>query len=233
MAKETQVLVVGAGPTGPRSRTRLTHLGVAVRIIDKTAQPGTTSRALVMHARILELYDQLGWPKAVIAQASSSRRQLWVAGKHVARAPFGDMGEGFSPYPFALIYPQDAHEKFLVERLHALGVEVERTTELVSFEAGEGGVRANLRRADGSQDACECAFIAGCDGAHTLFSFLPPDDLPSRLGMFPRMIYIECSGLTYGHNMNKYVQFSGLIFNPPSDKPASNRRIFRHHSLHP
>ena len=56
MAKETDVLIVGAGPTGLVLALWLTHLGVRVRIVDKTAQPGTTSRALVMHARILEQY---------------------------------------------------------------------------------------------------------------------------------------------------------------------------------
>ena len=55
----SDVLIVGAGPTGLVLALWLTKLGVKVRIIDKTAEPGTTSRALAVHARTLELYRQL------------------------------------------------------------------------------------------------------------------------------------------------------------------------------
>ena len=47
---------------------------------------------------------------------------------------FGDMGAGLSPFPYALIFPQDEHERLLIERLAEAGVEVERETELLGFE---------------------------------------------------------------------------------------------------
>ena len=53
---DTDVLIVGAGATGLVLALWLTRLGVRVRLIDKTDAPGTTSRALVIHARTLELY---------------------------------------------------------------------------------------------------------------------------------------------------------------------------------
>ena len=56
---DTDVLIIGAGPTGPVLALWLTKLGVKVRIVDKTAEPGTTSRAVAVHARTLELYRQL------------------------------------------------------------------------------------------------------------------------------------------------------------------------------
>jgi len=75
------------------------------------------------------------------------------------------IGEGLTPYAFALIFPQDAHERLLIERLSALGIDVERRTELLRFSQHEGGVTATLRRPDGSEEVCEAAYIAGCDGA--------------------------------------------------------------------
>ena len=63
---ETEVLIVGAGPTGLVLALWLAKLGVAVRILDKTAEPGTTSRALAVHARTLELYHQMDLTEAVI-----------------------------------------------------------------------------------------------------------------------------------------------------------------------
>src|SRR5260370_34805375 len=93
---------------------------------------------------------------------------LWVAGKKAARAVFGDMGAGLSPFPYALIFPQDEHERLLIDRLAEVGVEVERRTELLDFEDQTGRVRARLTRPDGTLEACQPAYIAGCDAAHSL-----------------------------------------------------------------
>ena len=54
----------------------------------------------------------------------------------------------------------------LIERLDALGVTVERRTELVGFDQQGDAVRATLRRVDGAKEACTASFLAGCDGAH-------------------------------------------------------------------
>src|SRR5262249_1754563 len=77
------------------------------------------------------------------------------------------MGEGLSPFPYALTYPQDAHERLLIERLDALGVTVERRTELVRFEQHPDCIRAVLKRPDGAEETCEAAYLAGCDGARS------------------------------------------------------------------
>ena len=61
----TDVLVIGAGPTGLVLALWLANLGVKVRILDKTAEPGTTSRALAVQARTLELYRQLDRSKSL------------------------------------------------------------------------------------------------------------------------------------------------------------------------
>jgi 2-polyprenyl-6-methoxyphenol hydroxylase-like FAD-dependent oxidoreductase len=102
---DTEVLIVGAGPTGLVLALWLTRLGLRVRVIDKTAEPGATSRALAVQARTLELYGQIGLAHEV---AERGRRiataNLWVAGQQVARPVFGDMGAGISPYPYALIF---------------------------------------------------------------------------------------------------------------------------------
>jgi 2-polyprenyl-6-methoxyphenol hydroxylase-like FAD-dependent oxidoreductase len=162
------VLIVGAGPTGLVLALWLTRLGVRVRIVDKTAEPGATSRALAVQARTLELYRQVGLADAVVdAGRKAVAVNLWVAGRQVGHVAFGDMGQGLSPYPYALIYPQDEHELLLIDRLTALGVKVERRTELVEFEDDAGRVVARLKHADGTHETCEAAYLAGCDGAHS------------------------------------------------------------------
>jgi 2-polyprenyl-6-methoxyphenol hydroxylase-like FAD-dependent oxidoreductase len=163
------VLIAGAGPTGLVLAIWLTKLGVKVRIIDKVAEPGTTSRALAVQARTLELYHQVGLDDAVVAGGVKIRHiNLWVKGRRAARVPLERTGEGLTPYAFALVYPQDAHERLLIERLASLGVRVERRTELLRFTQSDAGVSATLRRPDGSEETCEAAYLAGCDGAASI-----------------------------------------------------------------
>lgn len=162
------VLIVGAGPTGLVLALWLTAQGVKVRIIDKNVGPGPTSRAMVVHARTLELYRQLDLADAVVeAGHRNPSVNLWAKGRVKARISFSPTGGNLTPYPFVLVYPQDHHERLLEARLEALGVKVERQTELVDFEHDAAGVSARLRLPDGGSEVCTAQYLAGCDGARS------------------------------------------------------------------
>ncbi len=165
---QTEVLIAGAGPTGLVLAIWLTKLGVRVRIIDKTSEPGTSSRALAVAARTLELYRGLGMADALVrGGVKVPAANFWAQGKPVVRLSLERLGEGLTPFPFALIFPQDAHERVLIDRLQSLGVNVERRTQLLRFEQGQGSVTSTLERPDGSSETCESAYLAGCDGARS------------------------------------------------------------------
>jgi 2-polyprenyl-6-methoxyphenol hydroxylase-like FAD-dependent oxidoreductase len=165
--KRSEVLIVGAGPTGLVLALWLVRQGVDVRIVDQTSGPGTTSRAVVVHARTLELYRQLGLAEAVVrAGTPNPGINLWVRGKRRAHIDFGDAGAGLTPYPFILVFPQDRHEKLLIAHLEENGVQVERNTELLNFEQHADHVLVRLR-APGGDECVEARFLAGCDGARS------------------------------------------------------------------
>jgi 2-polyprenyl-6-methoxyphenol hydroxylase-like FAD-dependent oxidoreductase len=164
----TDVLIIGAGPTGLVLALWLTKLGVKVRIIDKTAEPGTTSRALAVQARTLELYRQLDLTDTVLKLGHKVPAvNLWVKGEPTRRLSFERIGSDLTPYSFLHIFPQDQHERLLIERLEALGVSVERRTELVSFTDEGERVIARLRGPEGREEICEASYIVGCDGARS------------------------------------------------------------------
>src|SRR5947209_1578828 len=149
MSLERPVLIVGAGPTGLVLALWLTRLGVRVRLIDKAAEPGTTSRALAVHARTLELYRQVDLADAVVDRGLPFVAvNLWVGGRRVAHAVLGEMGAGLSPFPYIVIFQQDEHERLLVASLDALGVKVERGTTLLDFTDTGDGVRVRLAHGD-------------------------------------------------------------------------------------
>lgn len=167
-AVDTEVLICGAGPTGLVLALRLVHSGVRVRIVDAAAEPGTTSRALVVHARTLEFYRQMGLAEAFLVEGLRfATVNLWVRGRQVGHVAFGELGKGISAYPFMTVCAQDRHERFLIEHLERTGVAVERRTALVEFEQAHDRVRARLKLPSGEVETCEAAYLAGCDGAHS------------------------------------------------------------------
>src|ERR1043166_2800948 len=116
--EQSDVLIAGAGPTGLVLALWLTKAGTKVRIIDRTAGPGTTSRALAVQARTLELYRQLDLADTVVARGHKVPAvNLWVKGEPEARLSFETIGSDLTPYSFLQIFPQDEHERLLIERL--------------------------------------------------------------------------------------------------------------------
>jgi 2-polyprenyl-6-methoxyphenol hydroxylase-like FAD-dependent oxidoreductase len=208
-----EVLVVGAGPTGLVLSLWLRRAGVAVRIIDQTAGPGTTSRALAVHARTLELYRPLGLADDVIARGLEfAAVNLWVRGTHAARVAFGEIGRGLSPYPFIVMFPQDQHEELLLERLRREGVEVERRTELAGFDERGDGIVARLRGPDVAETTCEAAFIAGCDGARSRVREVLGVGFPG--GTYERVFYVadvELHGRVDDHELHVALDEADLI----------------------
>jgi len=180
----TQVLIVGAGPTGLVLALWLAHLGVKVRIVDKLAQAGATSRAVAVQARTLELYRQLGLDEAVVEDGRRvAAANFWVHSRRVAQALFGPIGQGLSPYPYVILYPQDEHERMLEARLADLGVKVERGIEVTDFSQSASGVSAVV-----SGEACEADYIVGCDGAHSMVRKHVAGEFPG--GTYAQLFYI-------------------------------------------
>ena len=65
-AQQPRVLIVAAGPTGMTAALELSRLGIPLRIIEKTPKPATTSRAIGVQARTLELFEQRGIVKPML-----------------------------------------------------------------------------------------------------------------------------------------------------------------------
>jgi 2-polyprenyl-6-methoxyphenol hydroxylase-like FAD-dependent oxidoreductase len=208
-----RVLVVGAGPTGLVLALWLRRLGIDVRIVDQTSEPGTTSRALAVHARTLELYRQVGLASDVVERGLEfAAVNMWVAGQHVGRAAFGDIGRGLSPFPYVVIFPQDEHEKLLVERLRHEGIDVERSTTLVGFEERDARVIARLERADGTKSIEAFDYIAGCDGTHSRVRDVLGIGFPG--GTYERLFYVadvEMRGSVANHELHAALDAADLL----------------------
>jgi 2-polyprenyl-6-methoxyphenol hydroxylase-like FAD-dependent oxidoreductase len=167
-SERTEILVVGAGPTGLTMATQLAARGVGFRIIDEAPERSDKSRALVVHARTLELFQKMGISEDLVSRGRRTIKATpFVNGRRAVDVEFGDISVDDTPYPFILFISQAETEKALEVHLTGLGVEVERQVELVSFEERAEGIEARLRHGDGGEETVRARYVVGADGAHS------------------------------------------------------------------
>lgn len=164
MTPETDVLIAGGGPTGLVLALWLYKQGVKFRIVDMGTGPVQNSRALVVHARILELYRQLDLADDLLELGYKlPATNVWVEAQHRAHISLRDFGKELTPYPYMLTVPQDVHERVLEGKLNSYGIFVERRTKFV--DNGSSITAKLVRQDDGTEMTCEATYIVGCDGA--------------------------------------------------------------------
>lgn len=196
-----KLLIVGAGPTGLVLALWLAKVGVPFRIIEKNDGPGQASRAMAVQARTLEFYRQLGFADEVINRGIKvARGHLREGKKEVATFSFGNFGEGVSPFPFVLTFPQDEHEKLLVKLLSAAGVEVEWAKELTHFSSDQSSVQVTVRNNKGSDESFATEYLCGCDGAHSAVRQGLSLGFPG--GTYERLFYVADVHLSSGPQNN-------------------------------
>jgi 2-polyprenyl-6-methoxyphenol hydroxylase-like FAD-dependent oxidoreductase len=157
----TDVLIVGAGPTGLTAAVSLLTHGRAVTIIDQQNQGQHTSRAGVVYSRSLELLEPYGVADRLAAQGIHARRfTIRDRDRVLMNVPFDWLP---TAYPYTLLVPQAVTESVLLTRLQQLGGRVLRPYTLTGLDQDRSGVTA--RFADGGQLRASC--VVGADGAHS------------------------------------------------------------------
>src|SRR5690242_2263633 len=149
---DTDVLVVGAGPTGLMLANQFARRGVRATIIDRHTGPSLQTRALGVQARTLEIYAHLGIVERALEWGKrATGANLWTQGRRAARVPLGDIGRDLSPYPFLLILGQDDNERLLGEALREWSIDVQWNTELVALRQEADRVVATVRQSDAGE----------------------------------------------------------------------------------
>ena len=132
---DTDVLIVGAGPTGLMLANQLGRRGVRALIIDRHAGPALQTRALGVQARTMEIYSKLGIvDRALELGKRGTGANVWAQGRKMSRVPLGEAGKGLTPYPFIFILGQDDNERIMGDKLRDWGLSVQWNTELVGLD---------------------------------------------------------------------------------------------------
>jgi 2-polyprenyl-6-methoxyphenol hydroxylase-like FAD-dependent oxidoreductase len=157
------ILVVGAGPAGLTLALQAHEHGAAVRVIERRPEAFRPSRALIMHARTLEVLRPLGVTQALLARADTAPAADLHLGRRVVRVRLADLALPDTAFPHLSLVRQMDVETVLARALADRGVEVERGTELLEVHDGPDAARAVLRARRAVQEAL-FGYVAGCDG---------------------------------------------------------------------
>ncbi len=166
---KTDVIIIGAGPTGLSLASQLIRYGVDFIILDEKETTTPFSKAIGVQARTLEIYEQIDLAEKLIEQgAIAEKARLVESGEVRGEVDLSNVGGGMSPYPFLLLVEQGKHEKILYDHLKSHENKVWWQTRLESFTQDVESVTANYRNDDGETGTIEAKFLVGCDGAKSL-----------------------------------------------------------------
>jgi 2-polyprenyl-6-methoxyphenol hydroxylase-like FAD-dependent oxidoreductase len=189
MKTKTDILIVGAGPTGLSLACQFVRYGMDFIIIEKNEGVTPYSKAIGVHARTLEIFDQIGLAKEAVARGTvAGRARLIIDGEIRGELYFSDVGKGMSPFPFVLMLEQSHTEQLLYEYLQSHQKDVLWNTELETFGQDAGGVIAQVRTSEGERQTISAKYVVGCDGPKSLVR--PALGLKFEGSTFERIFYV-------------------------------------------
>ena len=162
----TDVIIIGAGPTGLSLACQLIRYGIDFVVVEKNDTVTPFSKAIGVQARTLEIYDQMGLAQSAIQRGTIANRVRLVEGGEVrGEMHLANFGREFSQFPFMLMFEQSRNEELLYEFIKSHNRDVHWNTELESFTQDETGVTASVKLPSGESQTIKGKYMAGCDGA--------------------------------------------------------------------
>ncbi|AXE87010.1 FAD-dependent monooxygenase [Streptomyces sp. Go-475] len=162
MPEATEVLIVGAGPTGLMLAGDLAAAGVSVTVLERRAQESLLTRAFAVHARTLELLDARGVADELVTRGVriGTLQMIGDAQLDLKRLP--------SRFPYMLLTPQHETEAVLAKRAGALGADVRLGAEVTGLRQDADGVSVSVRRFDGTVHTWRARYVVGADGMNSV-----------------------------------------------------------------
>ena len=164
--RETEVLVVGAGPTGLMAANWLAKLGVSCIVVDGKAGPTIESRALAVQARTMEVYDQLGLVDTVLDGAVEALGfSPGYRDRSFATLRFRRLGNTLTRFSAFYVFEQSKNERMLADNLTRLGGEILWKHAIRGLENDGTGVVATLAGTGDEPQTVRARYLIAADGA--------------------------------------------------------------------
>jgi 2-polyprenyl-6-methoxyphenol hydroxylase-like FAD-dependent oxidoreductase len=154
----TDVIIVGAGPTGLLLAGDLAAAGAEVTIMEKRTTESNLTRAFAVHARSLETLDMRGVADKLLATGTMVPRVQLLGSRNI------ELSELKSRYPFVLVTAQYHTEAVLRERALSLGVSIEHGAEVTGLRQDDSGVDVDYVDPHGGTNTRRASYLVGTDG---------------------------------------------------------------------
>ncbi len=171
---EIPVLVVGAGAAGTMLALALARHGIEARVVDRLPAPSPYSRAVTVHARMLEIFEQIDTSLVATYLEQGHQSPGYVMHYVTAEGKRHDVRPGLdfrtlpSRYRFLLVNSQRETERILRDYLHAqFGRSPEWGVTCTAVADADDHALATLRHADGREERVRCRYLVACDGVNS------------------------------------------------------------------
>jgi 2-polyprenyl-6-methoxyphenol hydroxylase-like FAD-dependent oxidoreductase len=164
MARDANILIVGAGPTGLSAAVEFARRGIAQRIIDRKDGPTPLSKAVGVSPHSLDILEPSGVTERLLAEGVRVRYACFhFEDKELGRVDFSMVPHRFK---FLLALPQSETETIMAETLANYGGQIEWNTTLDSVSEKDGLAEASLESPRGGELA-RFDHVYGADGVHS------------------------------------------------------------------
>ncbi len=205
------VIIIGAGPTGLMAATQLARYNINFCIIDSKAGPTDQSRAIVITARSMEIYQQMGISDTAIDKGRFiTDFSIFIKGKQKAAASIGEFGKGMTDFSYMLAFEQSQNEKLLVKKLFSYDHEVCWNTELENIVQQPGQVEIQVKylsKPGKPVEKLSARYVIGCDGAKSVVRHLL--NFTFKGGTYEKQFYVADTRLKWNEGFNKLVLCPG------------------------
>jgi len=222
-----ELLIVGGGPSGLLLAHELLRRQVPVRILEKRRGPSHTSRAMTIHARSMEMFDNMGMAQRLEEVCLECPGNIYhFPGMPDEKCPKTDYRALPSRYPFYYKISQNDFEQVLREHLFSLySVKPEYQTELVGLEQDDNGVTVRIKHSDGTEEDARYRYVVGCDGVHSTIRDAAGISFEGQTVAVMGMMDVELDNVTFDDRWMNYY-FNEELFMNCTKMPGRWWRIY-------
>lgn len=199
----TDVLIVGAGPTGLMAANQLARFDINFILMDRKPGPTIESRAIAVTARSLEIYQQMGIHQEAIRGGKRIESfNLYSQGEKKIEVQVGEIGKGLSEFSYMLAFEQSKNEELLVSQLTKLGKSIHWDYEFVELKEHKNSIKA-ITAHQGEKYEIQAQYLIACDGANSAvrqqlkFSF--------KGGTYDHKFFVADTSLRWDQPYNKLI----------------------------
>lgn len=162
------VLIAGAGPVGLSAAAALVKAGIRVTVLEAGAKLSTESRASTFHPPTLDMLEQFGATKPLMAQGLAAPKVQYRTHQKgvIAQFDFGDIAD-MTRHPYRVQSEQFKLTRILLDLLQSdPNFNIEFGVEVVGVEQDSGGITARVL-ANGKAETRTGSWLLGADGARS------------------------------------------------------------------